>query len=263
MEGGGGTGLDGRPRRNRIQGGDRTVSQEREAPDYSLTLDDEAVASYLRTHPDFFLRHGELLTEITIPHRNGGAISLVEHQVAALRDQNTRLRRQFHELVEVAKENERLSRRLHELTLRIMAATSAGEIFRRIRTTLVEDFGADAVEVRIFAEPAFLEEEGGEEFTGAGDPVAQICARVIERGEPLCGRLRREQHEALFGERHEEIASAAVIPLTNSGWSGLLAIGSSDPGRYHPEMGVDLLAHLGDVASLVIDPWVAAPDRRD
>ncbi len=228
-----------------------------------MTIDDEAVASYLRTHPDFFLRHGELLAEITIPHNNGSAISLVEHQVAALRDQNTRLRRQFHELVEVARQNERLSRRLHELTLRIMSASSAAEIFRRIRTTLTEDFGADAVVLRIFADPAFLDEEGGEEFTGRDDPVAQICAKVIERGEPLCGRLRREQHEALFGERHEVIASAAVVPLANSGWNGLLAIGSSDPARYHPEMGIDLLAHLGDIASLVIDPWVASGSRSD
>ena len=51
-------------------------------------LDENEVADFLRTHPDFFERHLALLTELVVPHSSrGGAVSLLERQVGVLRDQ--------------------------------------------------------------------------------------------------------------------------------------------------------------------------------
>ena len=50
-----------------------------------VDMDEAQVAEYLQSHPDFFERHQNLLTTIRIPHRTGGAVSLVERQASSLR----------------------------------------------------------------------------------------------------------------------------------------------------------------------------------
>ena len=53
----------------------------------------EMVADYLRRHPEFFNDHPELVAEIAVPHGSGDAVSLVERQVRALREQNEETRK--------------------------------------------------------------------------------------------------------------------------------------------------------------------------
>ena len=52
------------------------------------TLSAGAIAEYLRANPDFFNEYPDLLTDIKVPHASGDAISLVERQLTALREQN-------------------------------------------------------------------------------------------------------------------------------------------------------------------------------
>ncbi len=211
------------------------------------------VANFLRQHPGFFNEHPELLSEISIPHPSGEAISLIERQVSTLREQNSQARRRFRELVAVAEENERLIQRLHALSLRLIEAPGPGEIFHTLNETLRRDFNADEVVIRIFAEAAFLDQKGDEEFVGV-EGLAP-CAGIIAQGQPVCGRLPEKLAGLLFAARAEGLASGVLLPLGRPGWSGLLAIGSHDPNRYRPGMGLELLSYLADVASLVIDPW--------
>ena len=41
------------------------------------TFADDSTAEYLKSHPEFFERHPLLLLSLKLPHRTGGAISLV------------------------------------------------------------------------------------------------------------------------------------------------------------------------------------------
>ncbi len=60
------------------------------------TFTEADVAEYLRSHPDFFERHSGLLLGLKLPHPTGaGAVSLMERQVAVLRQHNADLDRQF------------------------------------------------------------------------------------------------------------------------------------------------------------------------
>ena len=49
---------------------------------------EEQVKSYLKTNPNFFRTQEQLLCELDIPHSAGSAVSLVERQVALLRERN-------------------------------------------------------------------------------------------------------------------------------------------------------------------------------
>lgn len=233
-------------------------TQQKPQPEKTADME-QRVVEYLRRHPDFFGQHPELLAELTVPHQHGGAVSLVERQVAALREQNHQLRHKFRELVDIARENEELGRRMHQLTLRLMEAENPAELFHHLYESLGRDFRADAVVVRLFVQARDPSQGGTAEFLADDAPERAEFAAVLEQRRPLCGRLKRGQRQVLFGPEADAIGSAVLLPLGAGNWQGLLAVGSLDAHRYHPGMGIDLLRHLGEVASRLLDPWVAAP----
>jgi len=217
----------------------------------------EAVAEYLRDHPEFFSSHSELVAEITVPHGSGEAVSLVEKQVSVLRDQNEEIRKRLHELIEIARQNEELARRMHQLALTLMDAAEPGEIFKTLYDNLRRNFRADYAVVRLFADPAFVDSFAGEEFAGADIPEEALFRSIIHQRTPLSGRLKRQQQVFLFGDEGDDIASAVMVPLHAPDWGGILAIGSRDADRFQEGMGVELLANLGEILSFILKPWVA------
>ena len=219
-----------------------------------LSADD--VADYLIRHPGFFNDYPEILESISIPHNSGEAVSLVEKQVSLLREQNQRAHKQLHELIEIARQNEELARRMHQLGLTLMDAGDPRDIFSTLYDNLARNFHADCVSVRLFADPAFIDIYAGDEFAGSGTPEKSLFKTIIEKHEPLCGRMKLQQQVFLFGDNGNEIASSVMVPLHGKEWSGILAIGSFDPERFQPGMGVELLANLGEVLSFIIKPWI-------
>ena len=92
--------------------------------------DAEAVAAYLRAHPEFFVDHDELILELRIPHQPGTAVSLVERQVKLLRERNIEVRHRLSHLMDVARDNDRLFDKTRRLVLDLLDANSL-ERYRR------------------------------------------------------------------------------------------------------------------------------------
>ncbi len=217
----------------------------------------EEVADFLKKNPDFFNQHSSLLLHLEIPHTQSGmAVSLVERQVQVLREQNQRAHKQLHELIEIARQNEELARRMHKLSLTLMDATEPKDIFKTLYDNLRKNFHADKVSVRLFAEPAFIDTYAGPEFAGREAEEKPLFKTMLETLEPLCGRMKHQQRVFLFGDDGNEIASSVMVPLHGQGWNGILSIGSFDPERFQPGMGVELLANLGEVLSFILKPWI-------
>ena len=79
------------------------MSQHKGEATIAETFSEEDIAEYLHSHPDFFERHPKLLMGLKLAHQPGSsAISLVERQVAMLRQRNGDLERQLKDLVAVA-----------------------------------------------------------------------------------------------------------------------------------------------------------------
>ncbi|MFQ5660432.1 MAG: DUF484 family protein [Gammaproteobacteria bacterium] len=221
------------------------------------TITAQEIAEYLRKHPGFFNDYPELLADIQVPHASGSAVSLVEKQVAILREKNERTHKQIHDLIEIARQNEELARRMHKLALILMDATDTGEIFSTLYENLRSNFNADRVIVRVFAEPAFIDTYAGEEFAGRDIQERSLFKSIIEKRIPISGRLKRQQQAFLFGEEGDDISSAVIVPLHGPDWGGVLVIGSTNPEKFQETMGVELLANLGEILSFIIKPWVA------
>ncbi len=203
------------------------------------------IASYLAQHPDFFLRHEELLETLRVPHRTGDAVSLLEHKIRMLEDKAGRYRRQLEELIEVARDNDRLNQRLHQLTLRLIEATTLDEVLATLQDELRGRFQADAVELKLFSE----EELEQAHVSEAGLAIFQ---KFMRADKPTCGPLAGDKFKVLFGDQAGESGSAALIPIRTTELSGMLAIGSRDRERFHAGKGVDFLIRLGEVVSLTL-----------
>ncbi|MCG8325029.1 MAG: DUF484 family protein [Thiotrichales bacterium] len=231
-------------------------SADESANNFSAMTRDDVIA-YLQNHPEFFSEHPEILSDLDIPHQSGAAVSLVERQVSVLREQNQQVNKRLHELIEIARQNEELARRMHQLSLTLMDAGDPRDMFPTLYDNLTRNFHADRVAVRLFADPAFLDIEAGEEFSGAKNAGKSLFKSIIKSRHPLCGRMKHQQQVFLFGDEGNEIASSVMVPLQGDNWSGILAIGSFDPDRFQPGMGVELLANLGEMLSFIFKPWIA------
>ena len=214
------------------------------------------VADYLKNNLDFFVKNPAILAELKIPHEHGGAISLVEKQLTVLREQNQETNKKIHELIEIATQNEELARRMHQLALTLIDADDPKDIFSTMYDNLKKNFHADRVIVRLFANPAFIDSFPTDEFVGKESIEESLFKRIIEKREPLSGKMKHQQQVFLFGDNGDDIASSVMIPLHGVGWGGILAIGSFDAERFQPGMGIELLANLGEILSFIIKPWI-------
>lgn len=230
---------------------------------------EKEIVEYLRAHPDFFLTHTHLLAELTVPHENGGTISLIERQVAVLRDQNRQLRHELMEFVQIARDNDRLTERLQRLTLTLMESTNLSDIFFIVHDALRNDFNADVVTIRLFAAPLAPVDEADALATMAfaeqdvdGLASARMAfKKILETGKPVCGKLMPTQLHYLFRGRAGEIASTALVPLCKSpdGTTecfGIMAIGSFNAEHFHPAMGTLFLNAMGATISRALTPYL-------
>ncbi|HET7842755.1 MAG TPA: DUF484 family protein [Xanthomonadales bacterium] len=206
-----------------------------------LTASD--VAAYLRHNPQFLVDYPELALMLTLPKQQGETTSLASYQLEVLRDKNRALNRRLHELVAIASENEQLVARVHALTLSLMRATDLDETLRRVVATLNEDLATDLVRVVLFHAPAAVEPADWLSCLPRDHASLQPFLEFFGRGEPLCGRLPPEKLSLLFGSRAADVRSAVLLPVPSR---GMIAVGSTDPNRFHPGMGTMFLKLIAD-----------------
>ena len=77
----------------------------------------------------------------------------------------------------------------------------------------------------------------------------QIFADFRKKNKPICGRLKKEKLEFVFGKRADEIGSSVILPIGENSAKGLLVFASFEESRFNPEMSTDLLSKL----SLILD----------
>ncbi|MEM9384039.1 MAG: DUF484 family protein [Pseudomonadota bacterium] len=218
-------------------------------------LSEEAIAHYLQMHPDFFERHGPLLSALRLSDPSSGpAVSLIERQVAILRARNVKLERKLQELVSIVGSNTALAEKIHGLAEKLLATRSADEAVAELERSLNEDFSAEFSVLLMF-----------EDALEAGTPAESAWVRHIDRRDengdfvsllnsetPRCGRLTEAQRTFIFGEEDgKRVASATLTPLGDPA-IGMLAIGSINPDRFLPTMSVDFLNRVGGLVAQAI-----------
>ncbi len=202
------------------------------------------IADYLAQHPDFFDRHPDTLSALTLQHETQGAISLVERQLRQLRQHNQTYRSQLDELLQVARTNAAIDQRLHQLILKLMGIGPQDAVFDLLCRQVQSALAADAVAIKLYASEMVQ--------APAAQPIFSKLDPFFQHSQPCCGRLPDAQARYLFGELTGSIGSVVLIPLKSTTLIGLLAIGDHDPARFNAEQGVDFLQRLADVVHVVL-----------
>jgi hypothetical protein len=216
--------------------------------------DAEAVALYLRAHPEFFVDHDELLSELRLPHQPGGAVSLVERQVRLLRERNIEMRHRLAQLMDVARDNDRLFDKTRRLVLDLLDAGTLEEVISAVDDSLRHEFQVPYVSLILFSDsplPVGRSVSLGE--------AQQTIGSLLGGGRTICGALRPHELAFIFGQAESlQIGSAAVVALSQQ--QGILAVGSDDPQHYKSSLGTLFLGYIAEVLTRTL-PRFASPLR--
>jgi uncharacterized protein YigA (DUF484 family) len=205
-------------------------------------LAEDSVREFLMNHGDFLQRNPDLLDHLHISHASGSAVSLVEKQVSVLRERNVDMRHRLNTLTANARDNDRIYEKTRQLVLKLLEANTVQELCRAFREAMDNDFDVEHASVILFGEG---KSKGACRIENPASADVEIGA-LLKGRKPVCGALRKEELAYLFPDAGD-VGSAALVPLGGDFKLGLIAVGSSDAGRYSSNMGTLFLSHIADV----------------
>ena len=218
-------------------------------------LSDEAVARFLRENPDYFQRFPGLITLLVLPHESGQAVSLVERQVALLKERNVDMRKRLTQLVGAANTNDSLFDKTRSLTLALLDVETLQDLDGVIEQSLRSGFKADDVACFVCCERRLPELKHVHRCASTRElPMLNLTQST----GTSCGPLRGDEYRRLFRRSDGAESSAALVQLRHKDLVGILAIGSHDSRRFSPDMGTLFVRYIGDVLARLLVRLLAA-----
>ncbi|MFN2328028.1 MAG: DUF484 family protein [Chromatocurvus sp.] len=245
------------------------MAAEQPTPISGSELVDAQVRDFLEQHLDFFQRNPDMLRKLHIPHASGDAVSLVERQVSVLRERNVDLRHRLRDLTDAARDNEQLYMNTRKLVLELLEVDSLQALFDAFAHAMRKDFRTDQAAIIVFDNEAVFDAQA--EAPVEAPVKARASCRLAPRekvlahlgpllkgGKPACGALRDEEFNYLFPDARGSGSAAVVAIRHGDSELGLLAVGSADAKRYHPQMGTIFLEHIAAVMARLMPRVTAA-----
>ena len=202
------------------------------------------IARYLRTHPQFFDQHPELLETINVPHPYGGrAIPLAERQTVALREKLKALEGRLGELLQFGEENDAISEKVHRLSVALAGARDFPALATSLYFHLREDFAVPHVALRVWGKSVPADFDEAQPWTRRSATTPAPWARRSAAPPPATRSCPGSARPASTCARWRWCRSARPRVF------GLLALGSEDPKRFYPEMGTLYLRRIGELCA--------------
>ena len=221
-----------------------------------MKFSSEDVAQYLREHPEFFEEYAEMLTGIQVPHPHGGrAIPISERQIVALRDKNRVLQDKLGELIRFGEENGAITEKMHRLSVALLACNRLTDFMHGLNFHLREDFSVPHLALRLW--DISVEDMELPEFTPVSTDIHILADSLLH---PYCGSHVLDEIRGWFGEDAVRLRSFAIVALRSEQTMGLLVMGSEDPERFYPEMGIIYLTQLGELVSAALRRFTKPPN---
>ncbi len=213
----------------------------------------EQVADYLHSHRDFFMLRDDLLLELNLPHQHQqGTASLVEKQVAVLRERNIEMRNRLATLTKNATVNDGYFHHTRDLVIALLECKNLDAIAQCLKQGFIKNFNLSAFSIVIFADT-----QAHKNTTARVLPLADAenaISGLIHNRQCVCGILRDNENQFLFKDKANKVASAATIVLGGDKKLGMLALGSDDSKHFSSDMDTLFLSFIADVVSKIIEP---------
>ena len=204
----------------------------------------EDVATYLKSHPEFFEQYAEMIADIHIPHPHSGrSIPISERQRVSLRSKNKSLDARLNDLIQIGVDNDVIGQKMHRMSLHCVLSKELAALIKGVEGLLKEDFAVPHVALRLWRGQ-------GLELPVFEEVSLQVRALAAQLQSPQCSNTPDVETGALFETAGVRLKSFAFIPLRDGTESfGILAMGSEDERRFYPEMGTLYLTRLGELLS--------------
>jgi uncharacterized protein len=219
------------------------------------------VAAYLRRHPDFLVRHPDVLDGLKPPikRRGDGVVDLQHFMVERLRGEIQRLRSEQDDLVAVSRDNLSTQGRVHKAVIALLGAPSFEHLIEVVTTDFAVLLDVDVVSLCI---------------EGADGPLPRVGMGGVHLLEPgtvdrLLGPKRKvmlradaDPEESVFGGASTLVRSDALVRLAvgSTTPAGLIAFGTRHPGFFNGNQGTELLTFLARVLEHCIRGWLDLPE---
>jgi len=213
-------------------------------------IDEKDIVDFLKSTPDFFERHPNLLSSIQLPHASGSAVSLIERQVSVLRDRNMEMRHRLSSLLDNARDNDKLFDKTKRLVLSFMEAQDLGDIVDALFYSFNNEFKIHYTTLLLFSNDDDL--NAGPARVVSLNEARGPLGNILKSGKAACGNFDGETLHYLFEENAAKVGSVAVAPLIHGNCFGLLAIGNRDPDYYRSSMGTLFLSYIVDMLNRTV-----------
>lgn len=219
------------------------------------------VLAYLASHPDFLIRHPEVVEGLQIPggHDAKGVVDMRTFVIDRLKAKTKQLERTNGEIVSVSRANLAGQSRIHAAALALLEATSFELLIQAVTTDLAVLLGVDAVVLAV-------ESEGDDALPGKLVSGVHMMPRgetdrVLGQGRDVVLVAKLQEGPSIFGPAADLVKSEALLRLHPSSHcpTGILAIGSRTENTFDPGQATELLAFLARVVELCIRTWLGLP----
>lgn len=214
-------------------------------------MNEDDVANFILSNPEFFRRKPWLLGSIELPDpHDGRAISLAERQTQILRERIRALEANLADLARNGRDNDALGEGLALWSATLLAERDEERLPQRLVDGLKDVFAVPAVAVRIWE---FAARFAGLECTR---PVGVDVMRFTSSMQaPFCGLNADFEAANWMQSDTAGIRSVALIPLRTEQAAapfGLLTLGSGDLHRFRSDMGTAFLGRIGQLAAAAL-----------
>jgi len=218
---------------------------------------EQQIARWLKSNPEFLLRHPELLSHLKMPDLHAGrAISLHERQLEVMREKHRQLEHRLADLMRTAQENDLIGEKMQRFTRQLLLHEQRASLDSRLMELLQEVFQVPQVGLKLWPLGATRLEPGLELPLSA-----EQMDRVDQMQQPLCGSPAQKPGVQWLADRGQNARSVALLALRRGiepQAFGLLVLGSADADRFHAQMGTAFLQRLAELVSAALTPALSA-----
>ncbi len=208
----------------------------------------ENVADYLSSNVGFFKEYPDLLLLMETAGNSDGSISLVERQMKGLRNRISQSDKELRQVIRNAQDNQNLLEETINLSLNLIPCSDIDHLAETLFELLSSAFNIKFKNL-LLDENLFNSELS---YCVNMSDVRTQLGDNFPKQQPVCGRLKSSEKEAVFGEG-STVNSAAILPLGSDGELGLLVLGSEDATHFDPEMGDLFLTLIAEILSQLLN----------
>ncbi len=219
--------------------------------DPALILDDPEVMRAL-------LNSGDRAKGKNVVDLRGAFVLRLEERLNTLEDTH-------HTVIAAAYENLAGTNQIHRAILALLDADTFDEFLQAMQKNVTGILAVDVIHLCLESDKA----DGGKAIGPDGPlketvialPVTGVSAYITggrnRAARSVTLRTASEAKDAVFGPNNN-VQSEAVLRLDlGSHLPGLIAFGSSDPNRFGPDQGTELLSFFAQILERILRRWVA------